>query len=109
MHRPYEVKPATTITAFIGPLGPGAGLRAGASDAGAEDNAGNHVIVNDVMVADRSVESADDQNSFVKNALHRESGNGHIAEAGIVETVQKDAMRKAGGVNNGPTGAGADQ
>jgi len=104
VRRSYEVNGAAAVTGFIGLKG---GL-AVASGAGTK-NGPFLVIVHDPIVEDCGVRSADDQNPFISRVLHRESRNGYIVEAGIVVAVHKDAIGKAGGVNDGRTGAGADE
>jgi len=60
-----------------------------------------------VIVADYDVGRAHNQNSFVQGVLDRESGSDHTVETGIVEAVHEDAVRKAGGVDNGFVGSHA--
>ncbi len=48
------------------------------------------------------------ENTFEHSILHRESRNGNVGEAWIVESVHKEAVRETRGVNNSRFGISTD-
>jgi hypothetical protein len=91
--RSYQVKRAAAVTCFIGLISSIAGLVRTTGERPREFEARSFVIVHEVVVADCDVRSAHDQNSLKQGVLHRESGDGHIVKAGMIETIHKNAVR----------------
>lgn len=105
MARSYQMNSAAAVSGFVVLVNSISGRARTPRRLPGEFHAGSGVVILDHIVTNLNAGSADHKNPLKVGVLHREILNGHILQAGMVETVHKKAVGEAGSINDGRIGA----